>query len=151
MHTIIKINITDLNEQIIQDLKEKYGNVELEIRVHSLQSKITKHQKVLSEYITELADERNNGIGRKLTHQAIIDTKNNHFQLVKLGWRKDRYIYKVLMHLDISPETGNIWVQQNNTEILIDRDLAKYDIPQKHFVAGFHPPSMREDTEFAVA
>lgn len=117
----------------------------------NIQSKIVKHQKVLAEYITELAEERNNGIGRKLTYQAIIDTKNNHFQLVKLGWLKQRYIYKVLMHLDISSETGNIWVQQNNTEMLIDRDLAKYDIPQKHFVAGFHPPNMREDTEFAVA
>ncbi len=117
----------------------------------NIQSKITKHQKVLIQYITELAEERNNALGNDMTYQALIDTQGNHFQLVKIGWSGQRHIYKVLMHLDISSETGNIWVQQNNTEILIDRDLAKYDIPQKHFVAGFHLPSMREDTEFAVA
>ena len=81
MHTIIKINTTDLNEQIIQDLKEKYGNVELEIRVHSIQSKIAKHQKVLTEYITEFVEERNNTLGNDMTYQAVIDTQGNHFKL----------------------------------------------------------------------
>lgn len=118
----------------------------------TLQSKIAKHQKALTKYITELAEERNNGIGNKLTHQAIIDTKNNHFQLVELGWIDDyKFNYCVLIHMDISPETGNIWVQRNRTEILIDEDLAKYDIPKKHFVLGFRPPYVREDTDFAVA
>ena len=117
----------------------------------NIQSKIVKHQKVLIKYITELVEERNNALGNDMTYQAVIDTQGNHFQLVKIGWSGHRHIYSVLMHFDISLETGNIWVQQNNTEILIDHDLAKSDIPQKHFVVGFHPPSMRADTEFAVA
>jgi len=35
MNAVIKINTTDLNEQIIHDLKEKYGSAELEIHVRS--------------------------------------------------------------------------------------------------------------------
>lgn len=34
MTTILKINTRNLNEAIVQDLKEHYGNAELEIRVH---------------------------------------------------------------------------------------------------------------------
>ncbi len=44
MNTVIKINTADLNQQVIHDLKEKYGSAELEIRVRS------EHEKeVLSE------------------------------------------------------------------------------------------------------
>ncbi len=35
MNAVIKINTADLNEQIIHDLKEKYGSAELEIHVRS--------------------------------------------------------------------------------------------------------------------
>jgi len=44
MNAVIKINTADLSEQIIHDLKEKYGSAELEIRV------VPEHKKeVLSE------------------------------------------------------------------------------------------------------
>ncbi len=44
MNVVIKINTADLTEQVIHDLKEKYGSAELEIRVRS------EHEKeVLSE------------------------------------------------------------------------------------------------------
>ena len=120
--------------------------------MNNVQVKIAIHQRALTEYITELAEERNNEINNNMTYQAIIDTKNNHFQLVEIGWiNSHKFNYCVLMHMDINTDTGNIWVQRNRTEILIDEDLAKYDIPKKHFVLGFRPPYIREDSDFAVA
>ncbi len=35
MNAVIKINTADLTEQVIHDLKAKYGSAELEIRVRS--------------------------------------------------------------------------------------------------------------------
>jgi len=35
MNAVIKINTADLTEQVIHDLKEKYGSAELEIHVRS--------------------------------------------------------------------------------------------------------------------
>jgi len=112
--------------------------------------KIKKHQDALTKYLMNLANYYNNSLGNELTYQAVIDTHNNHFQLLKLGWTEDRFYYNILMHFDIHPETGNIWVQQNNTEILIDEGLEEYDIRKKDFVLGFRPESMRPHSKYAV-
>lgn len=113
--------------------------------------KIETYQKILSEYVERLADKYNNALGNELTYQAIIDTKNNHFQLVKMGWNNYKFIYAILIHLDISPTTGNIWIQQNNTEILLEKDLKIFNVPEGHFVLGFRSADMREHSNFAVA
>lgn len=117
----------------------------------TVQSKIEKYQRTLVQYIEKLAEEKNNALGKKLTYQAIIDTKSYHFQLLELGWHEKRYVHDVLIHLDINPETGNIWVQKNDTEIPLDIELAEYDIPKKHLVLGFRPPYMHGLAGFASA
>ena len=118
----------------------------------SIQLKIEKYQQVLTSYINDLAEKANNELGNKMNYQAIIDTENNHFQFVVIGWKEDRFIYSVLLHLDIHPQTGNIWIQQNNTEIEIDLALNQLaDIPKKHLVLGFRPDYVREHSEYAVA
>ena len=116
-----------------------------------IKSKITKHQQALTKYIKELASEYNNSLGNTMTYQAIIDTESNHFQLLKMGWYKDLYSFSVLIHLDINSDTGNIWIQQNNTEIEIDETLRKFDIPKENLVLGFRPAYVREYSDFAVA
>ena len=116
-----------------------------------LKNKIKKYQKILAAYIQDLAYEYNTSIGNDVTYQAIIDTKANHFQLVRMGWRQNKSLYAVLIHLDINAETGNIWVQQNNTEILLDKDLEIKGIPQKHFVLGFRLVQMRAFSDYAIA
>ncbi|MEM6317507.1 MAG: element excision factor XisI family protein [Bacteroidota bacterium] len=113
--------------------------------------KIELHQKVLKSYIQSLAKENNEALGNTSTYQAITDLEGNHFQLVVMGWHKHKFLYNVLIHLNINFKTGNIWVQQNNTEILIDEDLEKFGIPKSHFVLGFRPAIMREHSKYAVA
>ena len=99
-----------------------------------------------------LAKVYNDEIGEEVKYQAVVDLEGNHFQLLKLGWYKRQFFYAVLLHLDINAETGNIWVQQNNTEILLDEELKKFaGIPKKHFVLGFRPEFAWKHSEFAVA
>ena len=119
----------------------------------SLKIKIQKYQKTLNSYITTLANNEND-ISKKhnVEHFAIIDLKNNHFQLIAMGWDDDEFIHVVLIHLSIHSQTGNIWIHQNYTEIEIDEELEKLvGIPKKHFVLGFHPKFVREHSDYAVA
>jgi hypothetical protein len=75
-----------------------------------------------------------------MTYQAIIDMEGNHFQFIKMGWYKHQFIFSVLMHFDIHPETGNIWIQQNNTEIQVDLELERLaEIPKKTLSFRFSP------------
>lgn len=84
-------------------------------------------------------------------NQAIIDMESNHFQFIKMGWYKHKFIFSVLMHFDIHAETGNIWIQQNNTEIQVDLELERLaEITKRHLILGFRPKYMREASDFAV-
>lgn len=119
--------------------------------MENINNKIKKYQKIIASYIKDLSEQYNTALGNDMTYQAIIDTQNNHFQLVRIGWHQQRFLYSVLIHLDINAQTGNIWVQQNNTEILIDEDLGQKGIPKNHFVLGFRPDYMRAYSDYATA
>jgi hypothetical protein len=118
----------------------------------NLKSKIEQYQNVLEKYIRGLANEYNNSLGSDRNYHAIIDLKNNHFQFIHMGWSKDKFIFLVLIHLTIHPETGNIWIQQNNTEIELDIELEQFaNVPKEHLVLDFRPEYIRDLSEYAVA
>lgn len=120
-------------------------------KMDKVEQKIEKYNQILTKYITELADERNNSLGSEKNYQAIIDKKNNHFQLVRTGWHKNNSLYAILIHLSINAETGNIWILQNNTEIDIDIELKEIAaIPKVHFVLAFYPEKARKYSEYAI-
>jgi len=52
--------------------------------------------------------------------QTLLDTEQDRYQLLAMGWNKEKRIYGCSMHLDIKSE--KIWIQANNTEI----DIARY-------------------------
>ncbi len=117
----------------------------------TVQTKIKKHQEILTQYINDLADEKNDSIGNDFKHHAIIDKKINHFQLVRIGWRNKKYIYKVLIHISISPEAGNIWIWKNDTEIPIDVELAlEYGVIKKYLTVGWLTTDVQEVAGYAT-
>ena len=80
--------------------------------------------------------------------QLVFDTVRDHYQLVQVGWKGNQRIYQCSLHLDI--KTGKIWVQHNRTEWEVGDDLMALGVPRAAIVLGFHHPSMRPYTEFAV-
>jgi XisI protein len=116
-----------------------------------LNLKIKKHQSDLTEYVEKLAKERNESIGSSGGYQAITDTIHNQFQLVRMGWHDGQFYFRVLLHFSIHPETGNIWVQHNTTEIDLEKDFAAYNITKKQIVLGFRSTDLRVLSDYAVA
>ncbi|EDX77518.1 XisI protein [Coleofasciculus chthonoplastes PCC 7420] len=58
-------------------------------------------------------------------------------------------MYGCFIHLDI--KDNKIWIQQNVTEIDIGQELVDLGVLKEDIVVGFHPPYMRQFTEFAVS
>ncbi|MDZ4683380.1 MAG: element excision factor XisI family protein [Saprospiraceae bacterium] len=87
----------------------------------------------------------------RLAYQVIADAKRNHFQLVRLGWHNHKFNYLVLLHFDLNPETGKIWIQQNNTEWLVADDLEDRGVEQSDIVLGFKPEYIRALGSYAVS
>jgi hypothetical protein len=108
------------------------------------------YQTIVSKYIEQLAQHYTQSLGNDLEYQAIIDLKNNHFQLTRLGWSNRQFFYQILLHLDLKAD-GKIWIQQNNTEIFVGEILSKQGILQTDIVLGFRPQYLREHTAFATA
>jgi XisI protein len=81
--------------------------------------------------------------------QVVFDTEHNHYQVVRVGWDNKQRVYGCPIHLDI--KDGKIWIQQNGTEIDLGQELVNIGVPKSDIVVGFHPPYMRQFTEFAVS
>jgi XisI protein len=69
--------------------------------------------------------------------------------LLRIGWRKDRYVRACPFHFDI--KDGKVWIQQNRTDIEVGDELIARGIPKSDIVIGFLPVEMRSTSGYAVA
>jgi hypothetical protein len=105
------------------------------------------------QYIQQLLMERAERSMRSNPHveaQTVFDRDHDHYQLVYVGWRRngDRD-YGCLLDLDL--KDGKIWIQYDGTEGGIAHQLVALGVPKEDIVLGYHPPSVRKFTEFAVS
>lgn len=83
-------------------------------------------------------------------YQIIIDEKNGHYFLYQNAWLEGSYrLYGTVIHIQVK-EDGKVWLHYDGTELIIADWLLERGVPMSHLVLGFHPPIVREDTEFAV-
>ncbi len=112
--------------------------------------KIAKYSQILTSYLEALAEERNTALGSTADCHVVADTKNHHYQLTRIGWEGRKYYFVVLVHFSIKAD-GKVWIQQNNTEILVGSELEQRGVQKMDIVVGFRPEYLREATGYAVA
>ncbi len=96
--------------------------------------------KVLEEY-AKLTD-ASKGIEAK----TVFDTQNHRYQLVKHGWQGVKRFFYNVVYIDIKDNL--IWIQDDNTEAGIATYLLEQGVSKDLIVLGFHPPQLRQYTEF---
>ncbi len=79
---------------------------------------------------------------------TVFDTKQDHYQVMNVGWDGYRRVYGCVLHLDI--KQGKIWIEQNMTEMRIAEELVKQGVPKEDIVLGFQAPEIRQYTDYAV-
>lgn len=110
--------------------------------------KIEKYQAIIEALLEEYAAQMPQGNDMP-ENQVISDHKRRHYQLFTVGWENDQYIQFPVFHFDI--RNGKVWIQVNNTDILIAEELMQRGIPKSDIVLGLQHPLMREESGFAVA
>jgi hypothetical protein len=103
---------------------------------------------IIAQCIENLAVDYSQALGSGLEYQAIIDFKNNHYQLVRLGWVNRQFFYQILIHIDIKKDK-EIWIQQNNTEISLSEILVNQGVIKSDIILGFRPSYLRESAIYA--
>lgn len=79
---------------------------------------------------------------------VVADAARDHYLWMDVGWDGTKRVDVVLIHLDIID--GKIWIQYDGTEHGVARDLVTAGIPKDQIVLAFHPPNVRQYTEYAV-
>jgi XisI protein len=109
--------------------------------------KIKNYQAIILDFLTEQATYRISN--SELENQIVADKENHHYQLLRIGWRKDRYVRACPFHFDI--KDGKVWIQQNRTDIEVGDELIARGIPKSDIVIGFLPVEMRSTSGYAIA
>ena len=113
--------------------------------------KIVNYRQFIQDFLTNLGQAKTLGTEKaeEFETQVIFDVKNDHYQLLHLGWQNQKRTFGVSIHIDI--KNSKIWIQQNSTDIDIAKELVEKGVPKDDIVLGLQSPSMRKYTEFAVA
>jgi len=108
---------------------------------------IEKYRNTIQEIIKKYAKEK--PLPKDVEGQTIFDKESDHYQLLNVGWNKDKWIFGCVLHIDI--KNGKVWIQHNGTEDEIAEELIKSGIPEQDIVIGFHSPFKRKFTKFATS
>lgn len=80
---------------------------------------------------------------------CVFDETRDEYLLINTGWENARRVDGATLHVRI--RNGKIWVEEDWTEEGIAEFLAREGVPREDIVLGFQPPSVRPDTDYAVA
>ena len=101
---------------------------------------------ILTAFLQEVATDLPPGKG--IHQELVIDSTRGVYLLMHTGWSRGRRVYGCLLHFAV--RDGKVWVEHNGTEIEVADELEKRGIAKELIVFGFHPPEMRQYTEFAI-
>lgn len=109
--------------------------------------KVENYRKAIQTILEKYAN-LNAAYGETET-MIVQDLQNDHYQLMTVGWNKNRRIHGSIFHLDI--KNGRIWIQYDGTETGIANELLELGVPKEDIVLAYYPAYRRQHTGFAVA
>ena len=102
-------------------------------------------QKVLTEYYELGANSTNS----KLEYVLVFDEQHDHYLLIAMGWQGEERIKVNTIQARL--RDGKIWIEEDWTEDGVVTDFLQAAVPREDIVLAFHPPHLRQYTEFAIA
>jgi hypothetical protein len=79
----------------------------------------------------------------------IVDAERRHYLLMYMGWDGPRRVHHVAVHVEVVD--GKVWLQCDNTDLVVAEDLVAAGIPRDAIVLGFRAPEVRKYTEYALS
>jgi hypothetical protein len=111
----------------------------------SLNDKLPRYREIIERVLSEVA---RYGTTREVQDRTLFDRQSDSYAIISEGWHDDERIHHVVIHLEII--NGKVWIQADNTDLVIARELERAGIPKSDIVLGFHPPDVRPHTDYAA-
>jgi hypothetical protein len=109
--------------------------------------KLTHHRESIKAFLEKYAESMKNS--SEIEVELIFDNEHDRYLLLDVGWQKSQRIHDCIFHFDI--KGGKIWLQENKTDLEVDEELAEMGISKDEIVVGFHHPSMRKYSDYALS
>lgn len=110
--------------------------------------KIARYQTIILDILQEY-EQIERSLTPEVKYYAVADKEKQHYVLLAMGFHQQRFVYHSVFHFDIID--GKVWIQQNNTDVLIADELEERGVLKSDIVLGFIPPHARTYTGFAAA
>ncbi len=115
--------------------------------MEKIESKLSKYRRIIEELLTKWASIPN--LEQGIRDRTVFDEKNDRYVVISEGWDRGERIHYVVADLEII--NGKVWIQADNTDIVIARELESQGIPKSDIVLGFRPAAVRAESEYAAA
>jgi XisI protein len=79
---------------------------------------------------------------------ADLQATFDQYLLLKMGWHQNNRIKRNVLHLRLKDQ--KIWIEEDWTEDGVATDLLQAGVPREDIVLAFHPPNLRQHSEFAA-
>jgi hypothetical protein len=106
------------------------------------------YRKIVQDILTQY-HQINEKSGCTTESALAFDEVHDQYLLLLMGWQKDERIKSVMIHIRL--KNDKIWIEEDWTEDGVATDLLHKGIPREEIVLAFHPPQVRQYTEFACA
>ncbi|MFN5515036.1 MAG: XisI protein [Cyanobacteriota bacterium] len=111
--------------------------------------RLENYRNAVKTFLKQYADTINQCPEPGVEVELVFDPENDRYLLLDVGWAGEKRVHHCIFHFDIKNE--KIWLQENNTDIEVDQELEEMGISKKEIVVGFHPPLMRQYSDYATA
>lgn len=115
--------------------------------METLAEKTNRYRQIIQELLGWLAAVPHLETG--IQDRTLFDQTHDSYAIISEGWNDEERIHQVVAHLEIIE--GKVWIQADNTDLVIARELEERGIPKSDIVLGFRAPSVRPLTEYAAA
>jgi hypothetical protein len=104
---------------------------------------------VIKRELLKYRDFSNRGRKDNIEAMCAFDDEAGQYLVVRVGWEGKRRFRQIVLHLRL--HAGKIWVETDETYDGITAKLLEAGVPKSDIVLAFHPPHLRQYTDFAVA
>lgn len=108
---------------------------------NTVQETIKKYYNLTNSQIANTAD-------NTISERLILDSERDQYMWLRCGWDGKKRVQHIILYLQIL--NGKIWVEEDSTDLTVADDLLAAGIPKTDIILGFHHPSKRALTEFAI-
>ncbi|CAN5350789.1 hypothetical protein BH20ACI1_BH20ACI1_27610 [soil metagenome] len=105
-------------------------------------------KEIFEEYQDLVKRASSSGIDQKVDAVFIVDELKGIFAWLDFGWTQQGRTRSINVFVRL--KDGKIHIEEDMTEEGIGTILLKKGVPPKDIVVEFHPPEMRQYTEFAL-